>query len=136
MTLWYSIKLLHFNFLPDKQEQEAVNQDKDVDYNSDVNEAESETDKQAALAGIENGKKEKKTVLNQISHAENIKIIFCMASCSKLYLANLFFELSLMFTVWPIFCIAPLNLLFSGEYGTLLYYTVFNSPYKISPVVF
>ncbi|KAM4752751.1 Golgi membrane protein 1 isoform 3-T5 [Cyanocitta cristata] len=83
----------------DKQEQEAVNQDKDVDYNSDVNEAESETDKQAALAGIENGKKEKKTVLNQISHAENIKIIFCMASCSKLYLANLFFELSLMFTV-------------------------------------
>ncbi|NWW57907.1 GOLM1 protein, partial [Ifrita kowaldi] len=43
----------------DKQEQEAVNQDKDVDYNLDVNEAESETDKQAALAGIENGKKEK-----------------------------------------------------------------------------
>ncbi|NXB57508.1 GOLM1 protein, partial [Struthidea cinerea] len=34
-------------------EQEAVNQDKDVDYNLDVNEAESETDKQAALAGIE-----------------------------------------------------------------------------------
>ncbi|NWV57459.1 GOLM1 protein, partial [Daphoenositta chrysoptera] len=43
----------------DKQEQEAVNQDKDVDYNLDVNEAESETDKQAALAGIENGKNEK-----------------------------------------------------------------------------
>ncbi|NXH50546.1 GOLM1 protein, partial [Dicaeum eximium] len=43
----------------DKQEHEAVNQDKDVDYNLDVNEAESETDKQAALAGIENGKKEK-----------------------------------------------------------------------------
>ncbi|NXM21972.1 GOLM1 protein, partial [Ploceus nigricollis] len=38
---------------PDKQEHEAVNQDKDVDYNLDVNEAESETDKQAALAGIE-----------------------------------------------------------------------------------
>lgn len=57
MTLRYSIKLLHFNLLPD--EQEAVNQDKDVDYNLDVNEAESETDKQAALAGIENGKKEK-----------------------------------------------------------------------------
>ncbi|RMC19129.1 hypothetical protein DUI87_03733 [Hirundo rustica rustica] len=38
----------------DKQEHEAVNQDKDVDYNLDVNEAESETDKQAALAGIEN----------------------------------------------------------------------------------
>ncbi|XP_032941274.1 Golgi membrane protein 1 isoform X3 [Catharus ustulatus] len=38
----------------DKQEREAVNQDKDVDYNLDVNEAESETDKQAALAGIEN----------------------------------------------------------------------------------
>ncbi|NXA84484.1 GOLM1 protein, partial [Thryothorus ludovicianus] len=37
----------------DKQEREAVNQDKDVDYNLDVNEAESETDKQAALAGIE-----------------------------------------------------------------------------------
>ncbi|NXO98541.1 GOLM1 protein, partial [Certhia brachydactyla] len=44
----------------DKQEHETVNQDKDVDYNLDVNEAESETDKQAALAGIENGKKEKK----------------------------------------------------------------------------
>ncbi|XP_041336639.1 Golgi membrane protein 1 isoform X2 [Pyrgilauda ruficollis] len=38
----------------DKQEHEAVNQDKDVDYNLDVNEAESETDKQAALAGSEN----------------------------------------------------------------------------------
>ncbi|NWX27419.1 GOLM1 protein, partial [Notiomystis cincta] len=44
----------------DKQEREAVNQDKDIDYNLDVNEAESETDKQAALAGIQNGKKEKK----------------------------------------------------------------------------
>ncbi|NXI22571.1 GOLM1 protein, partial [Sterrhoptilus dennistouni] len=43
----------------DKQEHEAMNHDKDVDYNLDVNEAESETDKQAALAGIENGKKEK-----------------------------------------------------------------------------
>ncbi|KAF1625340.1 Golgi membrane protein 1, partial [Eudyptes chrysocome] len=42
----------------DKQEHEALNQD--VDYNLDENEAESETDKQAALAGIENGKKEKK----------------------------------------------------------------------------
>ncbi|NXU43375.1 GOLM1 protein, partial [Drymodes brunneopygia] len=41
----------------DKQEHEVVNQDKDVDYNLDVNEAESETDKQAALAGIENGKR-------------------------------------------------------------------------------
>uniref|UniRef100_A0A8D2PIY6 Golgi membrane protein 1 n=1 Tax=Zosterops lateralis melanops TaxID=1220523 RepID=A0A8D2PIY6_ZOSLA len=38
----------------DKQEHEAMNHDKDVDYNLDVNEAESETDKQAALAGIEN----------------------------------------------------------------------------------
>ncbi|XP_030824072.1 Golgi membrane protein 1 [Geospiza fortis] len=38
----------------DKQEREEVNQNKDVDYNLDVNEAESETDKQAALAGIEN----------------------------------------------------------------------------------
>ncbi|NXM75210.1 GOLM1 protein, partial [Serilophus lunatus] len=37
----------------DKQERDAVNQDKDVDYNLDENEAESETDKQAALAGIE-----------------------------------------------------------------------------------
>ncbi|NXC72935.1 GOLM1 protein, partial [Anhinga anhinga] len=43
----------------DKEEHEALNQDKDVDYNLDENEAESETDKQAALAGIENGKKEK-----------------------------------------------------------------------------
>ncbi|XP_054664812.1 Golgi membrane protein 1 [Grus americana] len=39
---------------PDKQEHEAPNKDKDVDYNLDENEAESETDKQAALAGIEN----------------------------------------------------------------------------------
>ncbi|NWS19664.1 GOLM1 protein, partial [Pachyramphus minor] len=46
----------------DKQEHEALNQDKDVDYNLDENEAESETDKQAALAGIENGKKEKKPI--------------------------------------------------------------------------
>ncbi|XP_069736385.1 Golgi membrane protein 1 [Phaenicophaeus curvirostris] len=38
----------------DKQEQEALNQDKNTDYNLDENEAESETDKQAALAGIEN----------------------------------------------------------------------------------
>ncbi|NWX74819.1 GOLM1 protein, partial [Alca torda] len=37
----------------DKQEHEALNQDKDVDYNVDENEAESETDKQAELAGIE-----------------------------------------------------------------------------------
>ncbi|NXY69254.1 GOLM1 protein, partial [Glareola pratincola] len=43
----------------DKQEHEALNQEKDVDYNVDENEAESETDKQAALAGIENGKKRK-----------------------------------------------------------------------------
>ncbi|NXT31929.1 GOLM1 protein, partial [Pelecanoides urinatrix] len=43
----------------DKQEHEALNQDKDVDYNLDENEAESETDKQAALAGIENGTKKK-----------------------------------------------------------------------------
>lgn len=58
------------NLLPDKQEHEAVNQDKDVDYNLDVNEAESETDKQAALAGIENGKKEKKKT------SFNLKIIY------------------------------------------------------------
>ncbi|NXL94873.1 GOLM1 protein, partial [Alectura lathami] len=37
----------------DKQALEALNQDKDVDYNLDENEAESETDKQAALASIE-----------------------------------------------------------------------------------
>ena len=37
----------------DQQAQEALNQDKDVDYNLEENEAESETDKQAALAGIE-----------------------------------------------------------------------------------
>lgn len=41
-----------------------MNQNKDVDYNLDVNEAESETDKQAALAGIENGKKRKKPSFN------------------------------------------------------------------------
>ncbi|NWH73620.1 GOLM1 protein, partial [Piaya cayana] len=40
--------------------QEALNQDKNTDYNLDENEAESETDKQAALAGIENGKKTQK----------------------------------------------------------------------------
>ncbi|KAM6363881.1 Golgi membrane protein 1 isoform 1-T2 [Pluvialis apricaria] len=39
-----------------KQEHEALNQDKDVDYSLDENEAESETEKQAALAGIENVK--------------------------------------------------------------------------------
>ncbi|NXD15554.1 GOLM1 protein, partial [Nothocercus nigrocapillus] len=46
----------------DKQGHEALNQDKDVDYNLDENEAESETDKQAALTGIENnlhGKRKK-----------------------------------------------------------------------------
>ncbi|XP_048787486.1 Golgi membrane protein 1 [Lagopus muta] len=37
----------------DQQAREALNEDKDVDYNLDENEAESETDKQAALAGIE-----------------------------------------------------------------------------------
>ncbi|NXK25677.1 GOLM1 protein, partial [Arenaria interpres] len=37
----------------DKQEHEALNEDKGVDYNVDENEAESETDKQAALAGVE-----------------------------------------------------------------------------------
>ncbi|XP_053824813.1 Golgi membrane protein 1 isoform X2 [Vidua chalybeata] len=45
----------------DKQEREAVNQDKDVDYNLDMNEAESETDKQAALSGIENVQNHKDT---------------------------------------------------------------------------
>jgi len=59
MTLWYRKKKKFFNVFPDKQEHEALNQDKDVDYNLEENEAESETDKQAALAGIDNGKKEK-----------------------------------------------------------------------------
>ncbi|XP_061199900.1 Golgi membrane protein 1 [Neopsephotus bourkii] len=44
----------------DKQEHEALKQDREVDYNLHENEAESEMDKQAALAGIENGKKETK----------------------------------------------------------------------------
>lgn len=60
MTLWYSIKLINFNIFPDKQEHEALKQDTEVDYNLHENEAESEMDMQAALAGIENGKKEKK----------------------------------------------------------------------------
>ncbi|XP_008942421.1 PREDICTED: Golgi membrane protein 1 [Merops nubicus] len=38
----------------DKQENEALRQDKDVDYSLDQNEAESEMDKQAVLAGVEN----------------------------------------------------------------------------------
>ncbi|OXB64802.1 hypothetical protein ASZ78_010395, partial [Callipepla squamata] len=37
----------------DQQAREALNRDKGVDYNLDLNEAESETDKQAALAGTE-----------------------------------------------------------------------------------
>ncbi|XP_031458289.1 Golgi membrane protein 1 [Phasianus colchicus] len=37
----------------DQQAREALSEDKDVDYNLDENEAESETDKQAALAGVE-----------------------------------------------------------------------------------
>lgn len=60
MTLRYTIKLIIFNVFLDKQEYEALNQDKNVDYDVDENEAESETDKQAALAGIENGKGKKK----------------------------------------------------------------------------
>ncbi|NXC18548.1 GOLM1 protein, partial [Corythaeola cristata] len=44
----------------DQQDHEALKQAKNVDYNLDENEAESERDKQAALAGIENGKKRKK----------------------------------------------------------------------------
>ncbi|XP_009666280.2 Golgi membrane protein 1 isoform X1 [Struthio camelus] len=50
----------------DKQGHEALNQDKDVDYNLDENEAESETDKQAALAGIENN-------LHVQNHEDNMK---------------------------------------------------------------
>ncbi|XP_037230524.1 Golgi membrane protein 1 isoform X1 [Falco biarmicus] len=53
----------------EKQQHEALNLDKDVDYNLDENEAESETDKQAALAGIENVKNPED--LNHLSeHAE------------------------------------------------------------------
>ncbi|XP_063996861.1 Golgi membrane protein 1 isoform X1 [Pogoniulus pusillus] len=47
----------------EKHEDEALKEDKDIDYNLDENEAESEMDKQAALAGIENGKKGRKTIL-------------------------------------------------------------------------
>ncbi|NXX37697.1 GOLM1 protein, partial [Tricholaema leucomelas] len=50
---------------PEKSEKhgdEALKEDKDIDYNLDENEAESEMDKQEALAGIENGKKGRKTV--------------------------------------------------------------------------
>ncbi|XP_031951720.1 Golgi membrane protein 1 isoform X3 [Corvus moneduloides] len=54
----------------DKQEQEAVNQDKDADYNLDVNEAESETDKQAALAGIENVQNPEDTKNHLPDHGE------------------------------------------------------------------
>ncbi|XP_025944279.1 Golgi membrane protein 1 isoform X1 [Apteryx rowi] len=50
----------------DKQGHEALNQDKGVDYNLDENEAESETDKQAALAGIENN-------LHVQNHEDNVK---------------------------------------------------------------
>ncbi|XP_025948272.2 Golgi membrane protein 1 isoform X1 [Dromaius novaehollandiae] len=50
----------------DKRGHEALNQDKDVDYNLDENEAESETDKQAALAGIENN-------LHVQNHEDNVK---------------------------------------------------------------
>ncbi|NXI47476.1 GOLM1 protein, partial [Galbula dea] len=44
----------------DEHENEVLTQDKDIDYNLDENEAESETDKQAVLAGTENGKEGKK----------------------------------------------------------------------------
>ncbi|XP_048146576.1 Golgi membrane protein 1 isoform X3 [Corvus hawaiiensis] len=54
----------------DKQEQEAVNHDKDADYNLDVNEAESETDKQAALAGIENVQNPEDTKNHLPDHGE------------------------------------------------------------------
>lgn len=55
-------KTHYFNIFPEKREDEAL-KDKDIDYNLDENEAESEMDKQAALAGIENGKKGRKTIL-------------------------------------------------------------------------
>ncbi|XP_065513808.1 Golgi membrane protein 1 isoform X2 [Caloenas nicobarica] len=54
----------------DKQEHEALNQDKDVDYNVDENEAESETDKQAALAGIENVQNSEDTKNHVLEHGE------------------------------------------------------------------
>ncbi|XP_026721866.1 Golgi membrane protein 1 isoform X2 [Athene cunicularia] len=58
----------------DKQDHEALNQDKDVDYNLDENEAESETDKQAALAGIENVQNE--DMKNHLSeHGEERQVV-------------------------------------------------------------
>ncbi|XP_066037827.1 Golgi membrane protein 1 isoform X2 [Chamaea fasciata] len=54
----------------DKQEHEAMNEDKDVDYNLDANEAESETDKQAALAGIENVQNPEDTKNHLPDHGE------------------------------------------------------------------
>ncbi|NXF92796.1 GOLM1 protein, partial [Eubucco bourcierii] len=46
----------------EKYEDEALKEDKDIDYHLDENEAESEVDKQAALAGIENGEKKKENI--------------------------------------------------------------------------
>lgn len=85
MTLRYIIKWIIFNVFLDKQEHEALNKDKHVDYNVDENEAESETDKQAALAGIENGKIKKKKSFNlsSVPHAENFNLMFSMVSCSR-----------------------------------------------------
>ncbi|KAM8792555.1 Golgi membrane protein 1 [Eudromia elegans] len=60
------IKLINLNIFPDKQGHEALNQDKDIDYNLDENEAESETDKQAALTGLEND-------LHVPKHEDNVK---------------------------------------------------------------
>ncbi|XP_009946503.1 PREDICTED: Golgi membrane protein 1-like, partial [Leptosomus discolor] len=54
----------------DKQEHEALTQDKDVDYNLDENEAGSETDKQAALAGIENVQNREDTKTHLSEHGE------------------------------------------------------------------
>ncbi|XP_032837786.1 Golgi membrane protein 1 isoform X2 [Tyto alba] len=58
----------------DKQEHEALNQDKDVDYNLDENEAESETDKQAALAGIENVQNTEDTKNHFSEHGEEQRL--------------------------------------------------------------
>lgn len=69
------------NIFIDKQGVEAGNQNNiAVDYNSDENEAESETDKQAALAGNENN-----------LHGKNL-LFFLKSSCTQ-YIV--FLELSL-----------------------------------------
>ncbi|XP_065519628.1 Golgi membrane protein 1 isoform X2 [Lathamus discolor] len=54
----------------DKQEHEPLKQDREVDYNLHENEAESEMDKQAALAGIENVQNPEDTRNHLSEHSE------------------------------------------------------------------